>query len=62
MGDYPTSISALNPIDRDSLIASREWTDWKWQLRNRIRTVEELERWVVLTDDERNAIEATKAH
>ncbi len=49
-------------VNRTALKASPEWRDWKWQLRNRIRTAEELAGWIRLTDDERQAIEATKAH
>lgn len=48
--------------ERLELQGSANWQDWKWQLRNRIRTVEELERWIELTDSERLAIEATKAY
>jgi len=33
-----------------------DWNDWRWQLRNRIRSLEGLERIVRLTDDERAAI------
>ena len=33
-----------------------EWCDWRWQLRNRVRSLEELERIVRLTEDERTAI------
>ncbi len=35
---------------------SAEWADWRWQLRNRIRGLDELERMVRLTEDERAAI------
>ncbi len=35
---------------------SAEWCDWRWQLRNRIRGLEELERIVKLSEDERSAI------
>ncbi len=35
---------------------SAEWCDWRWQLRNRIRGLEELERMVSLSQDERDAI------
>ena len=31
-----------------------DWNNWKWQVRNRIRSVEQLSRIVQLTDDERN--------
>ncbi|MEM6994022.1 MAG: KamA family radical SAM protein [Myxococcota bacterium] len=33
-----------------------EWGDWRWQLRNRVRDLETLERLVALTDDERRGI------
>jgi lysine 2,3-aminomutase len=33
-----------------------EWCDWRWQLRNRIRSLEDLEKIVRLTEDERTAI------
>ncbi|MGD9784288.1 MAG: KamA family radical SAM protein [Hyphomicrobiaceae bacterium] len=33
-----------------------EWNDWRWQFRKRIRTLAELERIFVLSDDERAAI------
>lgn len=52
----------IESVDRATLMAAPEWRDWKWQLRNRIRTVEALEQWIVLTDDERMAIEKTKAY
>ena len=37
-----------------------EWDDWRWQFRHRIRTLAELERLFVLSDDERAAIAAHK--
>lgn len=33
-----------------------EWTDWRWQLRHRIRSLAELERVFELSDDERAAV------
>ncbi len=33
----------------------KEWNDWRWQLRNRIRSAHALERVIVLSDDERRA-------
>ncbi len=33
-----------------------EWNDWKWQVRNRIRQVSQLEHIIQLTDSEREAI------
>ncbi|MGH6826574.1 KamA family radical SAM protein [Methyloceanibacter sp.] len=33
-----------------------EWNDWRWQARRRVRTLAELERLFVLSDDERDAV------
>ena len=41
-------------------VADADWNDWRWQQRNRLRTAEALERVVRLTDDERQAIAATR--
>ena len=49
-------------INRDEITSRPEWIDWKWQMRNRIRTVEELSKWIQVTDDEKAAIEETKAY
>jgi len=37
-------------------VSTTEWNDWRWQNRNRIRTLESLERIVQLTAEERAAI------
>jgi lysine 2,3-aminomutase len=34
-----------------------EWNDWRWQVRNRIRSLDGLSRILNLSDDERSAIE-----
>lgn len=34
-----------------------EWNDWRWQLRNRITTTEQLEKIITLTDSERQALQ-----
>jgi lysine 2,3-aminomutase len=34
----------------------QQWNDWRWQLRNRIRDLSSLERFVDLTPDERGVI------
>jgi lysine 2,3-aminomutase len=39
------------------LATPAEWSDWRWQLRNRVRTLEDLQRVVSLTADERTAIQ-----
>jgi lysine 2,3-aminomutase len=39
-------------------IAESDWQDWTWQMRNRIRTAEDLRAWLEPTADEIEAIEA----
>lgn len=34
-----------------------EWNDWKWQVRNRIRKLDDLSRMLDLTDDEKQSVE-----
>jgi lysine 2,3-aminomutase len=38
----------------------RDWNDWRWQNRTRVRALADLERMFQLTDDERQAIELHK--
>ena len=33
-----------------------DWNDWRWQSRNRIRKLEQLDRMLILSDDEREAL------
>ena len=35
-----------------------DWSDWRWQMRNRIRTLARLEQVFALSDDERAAAQA----
>ncbi|GFO82792.1 MAG: hypothetical protein A49_24190 [Methyloceanibacter sp.] len=37
-------------------IDPRQWNDWRWQARNRIRSLEQLERIFALSGDERDAV------
>jgi lysine 2,3-aminomutase len=37
-------------------ITPKEWNDWRWQLRNRVRDVQTLRRMIRLSEDERNAM------
>jgi lysine 2,3-aminomutase len=37
-------------------VTASEWNDWRWQNRNRVRTVDDLARMINLSDDERDAI------
>lgn len=40
-------------------VPAREWDDWRWQSRNRLRTLADLEAVFPLTDDERAAVSRT---
>lgn len=37
-------------------VSDREWNDWHWQARNRLRTLAQLEQVLVLSEDERAAL------
>jgi lysine 2,3-aminomutase len=37
-------------------VSSSQWNDWTWQVQNRIRSLEEIERILVLSESEREAI------
>ncbi|MEN6458010.1 MAG: KamA family radical SAM protein [Thermoguttaceae bacterium] len=37
-------------------VADREWNDWHWQARNRLRTLAQLEQVLVLSEEERAAM------
>ncbi|MCA9716292.1 MAG: KamA family radical SAM protein [Myxococcales bacterium] len=39
-----------------SSVPDEQWSDWRWQLRNRVTTAAELETLVELTDEERRGI------
>lgn len=62
----PTRKKALRfPVNRETRAFYRrfypdttaaEWNDWRWQLRSRIRTLSELERIFVLSEDEQSAV------
>jgi len=38
-------------------VSSFEWNDWRWQVRNRVKHLSELEKMLKLSADERSAIE-----
>ena len=40
-------------------IPDEQWNDWKWQVRNRIETLEELKKHINLTPDEEQGVAAT---
>jgi lysine 2,3-aminomutase len=49
-------ISKRAPIYAD--VPDDKWNNWRWQLSNRINTVEEFEKVIPLTDSEREALSA----
>ena len=40
---------------------TKQWNDWRWQVANRIRTLERLQKILVLSPDERMALERKEA-
>ncbi|MBN2058833.1 MAG: KamA family radical SAM protein [Deltaproteobacteria bacterium] len=38
------------------LISDKQWNDWHWQINNRIRSISQLEQFVVLSHEERTAM------
>lgn len=37
-------------------IADKDWNDWRWQTRHRVRKLDQIERMLVLSEDEREAL------
>lgn len=37
-------------------ITDEQWNDWRWQVRNRVETLEQLKQFVNLTDEEENGV------
>lgn len=37
-------------------VSDQDWNDWHWQVRNRIETLDELKKYVVLTDEEQEGV------
>ncbi len=37
-------------------VTDEEWNDWKWQVKNRVETIEQLEKLVDLTEEEKEGI------
>jgi lysine 2,3-aminomutase len=54
--DGRPAVSRRAPIWED--VPDEKWNDWRWQLSNRVNTLEELERVLELTDDEREGLSA----
>lgn len=45
-----------NQVPLWSNVSKEDWDDWHWQVSNRITTVEELDKIIDLTDEERSSI------
>jgi lysine 2,3-aminomutase len=62
VGVLPTRQFVVSPTGRAFLerffpsAKLADWNDWRWQNRNRVRTLGQLERMIQVTDDERQAI------
>ena len=39
-------------------VSDADWNDWRWQVRNRIETLEDLKKYVELTPDEEEGVKA----
>ena len=37
-------------------VSERDWNDWKWQIRNRIETLDDLKKYIALTPEEENGV------
>jgi lysine 2,3-aminomutase len=46
--------------DQPDDISAESWADWKWHLRNAIRTETQLDRWISVSECERRAIRETR--
>ncbi len=53
MGNYYNDIKLYKDV------SETDWNDWKWQVRNRITTVEELKQIINLTEKEERDVEET---
>ena len=52
-------MTTRRPTDPRRFVPSatrRDWSDWRWQLKHRLRDLEGMERVFQLTDDERDAV------
>lgn len=38
-------------------VTDEEWNDWKWQVKNRIKTLEDLKKYITLTPEEESGVQ-----
>ena len=53
-----TTMRSWKDIPRFKGVSEAEWSDWRWQLRNRLTTVEDFEAVLDLTDEQRDDLRA----
>jgi len=46
-------------LTKDSFLNS-DWKNWKWQMKNSIKSIEDLSKWIEVSQEEFEAIEKTK--
>lgn len=39
-------------------VAQKDWNDWRWQVRNRIETLDDLKKYINLTPQEEEGVAA----
>ena len=39
-------------------VTDAEWNDWRWQIKNRVETLEDLKKYVSLTPEEEEGVKA----
>ncbi len=40
-------------------VTDQQWNDWKWQIKNRIETLEQLKKYIPLTNEEEEGVKTT---
>ena len=51
----------MNVSRREALfpnVTDEQWNDWRWQVRNRIETLEDLKKYIALTPEEEDGVKA----
>ena len=54
-------IIAKDTLSKQDLLSSDQWGDYKFQMKNAIRTKSQLETWVTLSETELRGIEQTES-
>ena len=57
-GSRPASSAVASPPVDPASVPAEKWLDWKWQLRNRLSTKDELSGLLALTPDEERGMDA----